>query len=156
MDPDWTIRPMRNEDLDQVLDIERASFIRPWSRSGFEAELTKDFGVTLAAVSGDRVLGYGICWLIADEIHIANLAVHPDRRRQSIARSLLQSMLTRKPGMRIAALEVRRSNREARRLYRLFGFQEIGIRKMYYIEEGEDAIVMQKRLIFDNETQLVP
>jgi ribosomal-protein-alanine N-acetyltransferase len=64
-------------------------------------------------------------------------------------------MLTRRPGMRIAALEVRRSNREARRLYRLFGFQEIGVRKMYYAEEGEDAIVMQKRLISENEPQLV-
>jgi [ribosomal protein S18]-alanine N-acetyltransferase len=146
---------MKREDIDQVLDIEEASFVRPWTRSGFEAELEKDFGLALVAESGDRVVGYGICWMIGDEIHIANLAVHPDWRRRTVGRSLLKFMLDKRTGMRIAALEVRRSNLDARKLYGDFGFNEIGVRKRYYIEENEDAIVMQKQLA-EHATRSVP
>jgi ribosomal-protein-alanine N-acetyltransferase len=147
---------MRHEDLEQVLAIENVSFLRPWTVSGFEAELDKDFGLSLVAESNGRVLGYGICWLIGDEIHIANLAVHPDWKRRSIGRSLLLAMLKSRPGMRLAALEVRRSNLEARQLYKDFGFKEIGVRKRYYIEENEDAIVMQKRLAVETKTRIAP
>jgi len=135
---------MAEEDLDSVLAIESLSFSSPWSRGSFEAELLKPFGVPLVCTTGGEIAGYIVAWRIEDELHIANLAVHPARRRKGIADSLLRRVLEAESDARWIGLEVRASNAPARALYRKFGFREAGIRKGYYADKGEDAIVMVK------------
>ena len=139
---------MRADDLDQVLAIERMSFRSPWSRRQFEAELEKDFGVCAVAVAGEGVVGYLIVWLVADEVHIANVAVHPAWRKQGLGERLIGEAVwgREREGFRWVGLEVRRSNRAARALYRKLGFVEVGVRKNYYVQEGEDAVLMAKTL----------
>jgi ribosomal-protein-alanine N-acetyltransferase len=142
----WKIRKMIRSDLKQVMQIENASFVSPWSRKSFESELKKDFGFSYTAVEGKQVIAYIIGWLIADEIHIANIAVHPQWRRQGAAMDLMQKVINGYPEFSWIRLEVRRSNMAARNLYRQLGFKEVGIRKRYYVQENEDAILMTKYL----------
>lgn len=142
----WEIRKMTRSDLKQVMQIENASFVSPWSQKSFESELKKDFGFSYTAVEDKRVIAYIIGWLVADEIHIANIAVHPRWRRRGIAMVLIQKVIELYPGFTWIRLEVRRSNLAARNLYRQLGFKEIGIRKHYYVKENEDAILMTKYL----------
>jgi ribosomal-protein-alanine N-acetyltransferase len=142
----WDIRKMRKSDLGQVMRIEISSFVSPWSRKSFESELKKDFGFSYTVVEDRQVIGYIIGWLVADEIHIANLAVHPQWRRQGIAKILMQKVIDQYPEFCWIRLEVRRSNTAARNLYRQLGFREVGVRKRYYVQENEDAILMTKYL----------
>ena len=137
---------MQKEDIDQVLAIETASFSFPWSRRSFEAEFEKEFGVSYVALIADRIVGYLIAWLVADEVHIANIAVHPEYRKQGLGRMLMEVIFRNSEGFSWIGLEVRRSNKTARAMYKKLGFQEVGIRKNYYVGECEDAILMVKRL----------
>lgn len=141
------IRPMEESDLDQVMTIENVSFPSPWSLSAFERELKNPWSVAWVCELGERVVGYIIAWKVADEFHIINLAVAPQVRKQGIGKSLLRYALENAEGCVWARLEVRRSNWIAQALYRKLGFQEIGIRKQYYTDENEDAIVMEKYLL---------
>jgi [ribosomal protein S18]-alanine N-acetyltransferase len=137
---------MRAEDLDEVLAIERLSFTLPWSRGAFLYEMEQNRVARCQVMrDGARVVGYICLWEIGDELHITNIAVHPDVRRRGIGRALLTSVIdeARQQGPRIVALEVRPSNREARQLYEGFGFRVVGRRKGYYYDTGEDALVMQ-------------
>jgi ribosomal-protein-alanine N-acetyltransferase len=143
-DSEWIIRQMMSKDIDQILEIEIVSFPTPWSRRGFEQELIRQDGISLVAKIGDTVIGYIIGWFGVDEIHIANLAVHPDWRRQGVARSLIQACIHERQICHWAWLEVRSSNINAQSLYRKLGFREIGIRKKYYVQENEDALLMAK------------
>ncbi len=129
-----------------MLAIERFSFKYPWSRKSFEIELKKDFGISLVAVINEKVVGYLIEWLIADEIHIANLAVHPAWRGQGIAKALIQKGIINDGNFSWVRLEVRYSNIVARSLYAKLGFVEIDVQKSYYVQDNEDAIIMAKRL----------
>jgi len=147
------IELMRLDDLDAVLAIERASYPHPWSRQAFLYELRENRVARLWVVrAGDEpgapVVGYLCLWLIADEVHVTNFAVHPDRRQRGIGRHLMGTLLElyRRDGARRAALEVRPSNDAARRLYEAFGFRQVGLRKGYYFDTGEDAILMEARL----------
>ena len=140
------IRRMRAGDIDQVLAIEKLSFKYPWSRKTFETELTKDFGISLVADINTKVVGYIIEWLVADEIHIANLAVHPEWRGRGIAKALIQKGIINDGNFSRVRLEVRYSNIPARSLYAKLGFVEIGVEKGYYIQDNEDAIIMVKQL----------
>ena len=140
------IRPMVEADLDQVRAIETLSFHSPWSRRSFEKELRKEYGEPAVAVADGRVVGYVIVWLIADEIHIANVAVHPAWRRKGVGERLIREALMYKEGFSWVGLEVRDSNAAARALYRKLGFQEVGIRENYYVHEGADAVLMVKEL----------
>jgi ribosomal-protein-alanine N-acetyltransferase len=92
-----------------------------------------------------RVAGYVCLWEIGDEVHVTNIAVHPDCRRRGIGRTLLGHILddARQRSLRVVALEVRPSNREARQLYESYGFRVVGRRKGYYYDTGEDALVME-------------
>jgi ribosomal-protein-alanine N-acetyltransferase len=135
---------MTEEDLDSVLTIESLCFSSPWSRRSFEAELLKPFGLPLVFTTGGEIAGYIVAWRVEGELHIANLAVHPGRRRAGIADTLLRHVLKTEADASWIGLEVRASNAPARALYRRFGFREAGIRKGYYADEGEDAIVMVK------------
>jgi ribosomal-protein-alanine N-acetyltransferase len=140
---------MTLEDLDDVLVIERASFQTPWSRGAFRYELTQNrVARCLVARRGRRLLGYLCLWEIGHEIHVTNLAAHPDLRRRGVARALLGAVLgdAKTRAVSLAFLEVRPTNTEALGLYESFGFRVIGRRKGYYFDTGEDALVMEARL----------
>ena len=146
----FSVEPMRPADLAQVLAIERDSFRSPWSKASFEAELGKSYaGLRVARIKGGDhigpVLGYICFWLVADELQITNLAVHPEYRHRSIGRQLLLHTLQlgHAAGARLAVLEVDRSNRAARALYEKLGFVVVHKRPCYYPESREDGLVME-------------
>lgn len=142
------LRRMRSEDLDEVLAIERA-FSAPWSRDMFLQELRdSDISESLVGAVGGEIAGYVLWWYVADEVHIVNLAVGVARRRQGVARQLLAEVFARARarGMSIATLEVRFHNDAAIQLYEKLGFLKVAIRKAYYADNGEDALVMLKPL----------
>lgn len=144
------VQAMTEADLQGVLSIEQASFPAPWRRETFLGELYENrvarLFVARAAGGSMRgcVVGYTCTWAIADEIHITNFAVHPEFRRQHVGQQLLLGVLAQAQalGCRQAVLEVRSSNRGAQRLYARFGFAPVAVRKRYYTDNNEDAIVM--------------
>lgn len=139
------IEPMRVEDVEDVLDIERASFATPWSRLAFLSELLEnERAVYLVAREDGRVVGYVGMWRVLDEGHITNLAVHPTARRKGVGRKLLETLtsLAVARGLRRMTLEVRVSNYPAQHLYLAFGFLAAGIRPGYYQDNQEDALIM--------------
>jgi ribosomal-protein-alanine N-acetyltransferase len=137
---------MTEKDLDEVVEVERQSFPTPWSKGLFAKELGIPFARAFVAQEKDsgKVVGYLCFWLVDGESHILNLAVHPRRRREGIGTRLLAFGLDycRGQGVRQITLEVRRSNVKAMSLYRSFQFQPQGVRRKYYTDSGEDAIVM--------------
>jgi ribosomal-protein-alanine N-acetyltransferase len=136
-------------DLDQVVAIEEASFASPWRRAHFEFEIRENrWAVNRVARLGDRVLAYACVWEIHDELKINNIAVDPGHRGRGLGRWLLRRTLDdgRRRGCTVARLEVRPSNAAAVRLYRAHGFREVGRRKGYYQQDGEDALVMELAL----------
>ncbi|MBI2528916.1 MAG: ribosomal protein S18-alanine N-acetyltransferase [Candidatus Rokubacteria bacterium] len=138
--------PMTPEDLDEVLPIERASFKTPWSRAAFSYEITQNrVARCIVARADSRLVGHVCLWEIGHEIHITNLAVHPECRHRGIGRVLLETALAegRARGVLLAVLEVRPTNMEAIGLYQSLGFRVIGQRKGYYFDTGEDALVME-------------
>ena len=146
---DFQLRPMVLEDLDAVMEIQRASFKNPWSTELFKRELTHDWSTILLAeeplsAGKPALLGFLIFWLVHDELHILNVATSPAARKRGVAKTLIRQSLDRgrKAGCTLATLEVRRSNEAAITLYKSFGFRPVGIRPNYYVDEGEDAIVM--------------
>ena len=147
--PSLSIERMRSADLSDVLAIERASFSMPWSRGAFLYEMEQN-QVARCWVGRDngRVVGYICLWEVADELHITNVAVHPEARRHGIGRLLLESVFerARAGAARIVLLEVRPSNAEALGLYESFGFRVVGRRQGYYYDTGEDALVMEADL----------
>jgi ribosomal-protein-alanine N-acetyltransferase len=139
---------MAEADLDQVVVIEQA-FPSPWSPDMFRQELRPGAaGESRVAARGALVLGYILWWYVADEVHIVNLAVHVKWRRQGIARLLLDDAFARgrARAMRIATLEVRAQNVPAVRLYEGLDFRRVAVRKGYYADNGEDALVMLRSL----------
>lgn len=155
--PDVRIEPMGHADLDAVLEIERASFPTPWSRQAFIHELERNRVASLWVARAERpgeaagaaaVVGYLCLWAVADEIHVTNLAVDPAWRGEGIGRLLLGTLLVRHRagGARRAFLEVRPDNVEARRLYEGLGFHQVGRRRGYYVDTGEDALLLEARL----------
>lgn len=140
-----TVRPMLGTDVDRVCEIEQAVFARPWSRRSFESEVSGDpCSLPWVAEDDGVVVGYLIAWHVVDELHIGNLGVAPDRQGRGVASSLLAVALTAaaERGIEYAALEVRVSNERAIRLYERFGFRGVAIRKAYYEDNGENALIM--------------
>ena len=144
-----SMRPMTAEDVEPVMAVERRAFKNPWSEELFRRELTHDWSTILLAFGqgeGEEraLLGFVIFWVVHDEIHILNVAVDPPVRRRGVARALLAELLERgrRQGLSLATLEVRKSNAGALALYEELGFRPVGVRKGYYVDEGEDAIVM--------------
>lgn len=133
--------------LDEVLAIERVSFPTPWTKAAFNHEImNNEFACYIVALDGNKVIGYCGMWVIVDEAHITTLAVHPDYRRQGIAREMLKEMCNEAlyRGCRRMTLEVRLSNHGAIKLYEKVGFVSCGLRPGYYTDTKEDAIIMWK------------
>ena len=134
-------------DVRSLWEIEKVSFPSPWSLWCFLAEYANSKSTILVAGPPPpepwETWGYIIYWILADEMHLLNLAVHPAQRRRGLARSLLTAALdkARAQGAAVVWLEVRPSNTAALALYRSFGFKEIGIRPGYYTDNGEDALI---------------
>ena len=134
------------EDLGGLLAVEQASFLNPWTREMYLAELQNP-AVSHLLVAKDptgQVTGFCGFWCVADELHINNLAVLPEHRRQGIASAILSRVFAegRRAGAARATLEVRRSNDIARRLYERFGFTVAGVRRGYYRQPDEDALIL--------------
>jgi ribosomal-protein-alanine N-acetyltransferase len=174
------VEPMRLEDIDAVLAIDRLSFPLPWSASSYRYELTQNshsyFFVALASPSSAAaraswrarlatlfkgsaepeavqrlVVGYAGFWYIVDEAHISTIAVHPAWRGQGVGEQLLTGLLERALDLHAvkSTLEVRVTNDRAQNLYRKYGFEEVGRRRRYYRDNGEDALLMTAELHAD-------
>jgi len=142
-DPDLEIRRLTYADLPQVIAIERRAFPTPWSLAMFVLELSKPMGICLAAWRSGRLTGYLICSRYDTVWHVMNVAVDPDRRRTRIATTLLDDLLGRVADKDARyTLEVRTSNASAISLYEGFGFRSAGLRRRYYSDNGEDALIM--------------
>jgi ribosomal-protein-alanine N-acetyltransferase len=135
---------MYPEDVPDVVRIERDSFNMPWSETSFYSEIYSRYSITRVAELDGEIVGYIIVKQIADECHLLNLAVHPDYRRRGIAKKLFNNIIEelKLNNCRFLYLEVRMSSIAARRLYEGFGFKVVGIRKNYYLNPTEDAIIM--------------
>lgn len=140
------IRPMRDHDLDAVMAVEVASFHTPWTKNDFAGELVNPLALYLVA-DEDGVVGYVGSWIIFDECHITNIAVSPEARKQGIGEMLLKTLIetAEEKGVIATTLEVRPSNAPAIHLYEKYGFTVEGVRKRYYADTGEDALIMWRK-----------
>ncbi|MCF6277740.1 MAG: ribosomal protein S18-alanine N-acetyltransferase [Anaerolineales bacterium] len=138
------IRKMTSADLPRVHEIDRLSMSSPWSQQMFATELDNPLARCWVAEADGDIVGTLVLWLIADEAHIATVAVHPDYRRQGIGQKLLSFSLKEvaAEGARLSLLEVRAGNTSALDLYRRFGYEAVGLRRAYYKDNAEDAILM--------------
>ena len=139
-------RPMLEVDLDQVVAIEKESMPSPWSKELFEEELHREAAHYFVIEEGGQVAGYMGYWEAPQEAHIINLAIGTQFRRRGLGQRMVEACLdfASKRGARLATLEARESNESARRLYEKCGFRFVAIRKKYYSDNQEDAIVMLK------------
>ncbi len=138
------IRRMTLDDVDAVAAIEAATFPTPWSRDAFVSEMRHVAARYLVAELDGQVIGFAGAWIILDESHITNIAVLADYRGQGIGRKLTEGLLQylSNLGAAYATLEVRRSNLIAQHLYQSLGFVALGVRKRYYEDNREDALIM--------------
>ena len=139
------IKEMKKEHLDGVMIVENLSFKIPWSRDSFLEELTtNELAVYFVATSHGQVVGYGGLWRIFNEGHITNIAIHPEFRRCGAASKIMDKILDMcvENDINSLTLEVRKSNIVAQRLYEKYGFKIEGMRKKYYTDTGEDAVIM--------------
>ena len=138
------LRRLRPADLDAIEMIERSSYVTPWSRSMFASELAKPTGICLGAFQGNDMLGYLIVARYVDAWHVMNVAVDGQFRGRGIARAMLEELfeLTAHDLERGYTLEVRVSNEAAIGLYRSLGFISTGVRRGYYTDNREDALIM--------------
>ena len=137
------IRRLTYADLPQVLAIERRAFPTPWSLAMFVLELSKPSGICLAALRGDQLVGYLVCSRYDTVWHLMNVAVEPALRRQGLASALLNHLFeTADREGEQYTLEVRPSNHEAIAMYERFGFNSSGLRRGYYHDNKEDALIM--------------
>lgn len=135
---------LNEEDIDEVLEISSLSFSVCWSKKSYLDELSNPLATYMVVKIDNKVVGFAGAWLILDEAHITNIAVHPDYRKQKVGSELLKALIdyTKNKGCKSYTLEVRAGNIIAQNLYHKFGFRENGIRKNYYEDNKEDAIIM--------------
>ena len=158
---DVQIIAMQEKYLDEVLEIERGSFVSPWSKNLFCHELSTHISRSFVALVREadiqNVAGYMCSWIIHEECNILKFACHPQYRRQGIGRLLLRHGLqdAGRMGARIASLEVRPSNTGALLFYAACGFVRAGVRKGYYQETAEDAVIMEMELAEHSEPRSV-
>ena len=140
------IGQMREADLDEVVEIEKRSFVAPWSKRLFRETLSfpLSFNLVIRKKVDNKVAGYANFYVIGDEVQILNIAVAPESRKEGYATRLLRHAIAywASAGGKEFFLEVREGNSEAIRLYEKLGFVKVGRRKKYYTETNEDALVM--------------
>ena len=141
---EYIIRRMTMADVDGVAAVEAATFPTPWSRDAFASEMKNAAARYLVAEKDGKIIGYAGAWIIIDESHITNIAVLSDCRGQGIGRALTAGLMQylSNLGAAYATLEVRKSNTVAQNLYVSLGFIKLGVRKRYYEDNGEDALIM--------------
>ncbi|OQB13840.1 MAG: Acetyltransferase YpeA [Firmicutes bacterium ADurb.Bin193] len=130
--------------IDDIIKLEKQCFTAPWTKGMFEDELKNSMAHYFIAIEDEKVVGYAGMWCVADEGHITNIAVSPDYRRRRIGTALLQRLVrtANELGLSVIMLEVRRSNISAISLYKNAGFEVVGLRKGYYQNNNEDAVLM--------------
>ena len=143
------IREFNINDIEELYEVELTSFTDPWSKESFKDELNNEIAHYLVGSINNKIIAYIGAWFILDEAHITNVAVKSDFRRQKIAKQLITAfiVLAKKHQITSITLEVRASNIPAQSLYQQFGFEKQGLRKRYYADNNEDAIIMWLRNI---------
>lgn len=151
---EFVLKKMNSGHISQIAKLEKVCFSVPWSENCFYEELKNDLACYLVAEKDGQVLGYGGLWRISGEGHITNIAVHPGFRRLGIGSCILDEFLkyAKKERLFLLTLEVRKTNISAKDLYKKFGFKTAGIRKGYYQDNGEDAVIMT--LLLKNELEM--
>lgn len=139
-----TVRRMNEFDIDGVLAVEEKSFTTPWSRAGFVEEMKNEVAHYLVIISNGHIIGYAGMWLIVDEAHVTNVAIAPEYRGQKLGEKLMAALIAhaKERGALNMTLEVRATNVAAQKMYAKFGFVSRGIRRKYYVETQEDALIM--------------
>lgn len=138
------IRLMNENDVDDILEIEKKSFSTPWSKEAFEMEMENKLAKYVVIEVDGKIIGYGGIWLILDEGHITNVAIDPYFRGKGYSNHLVKGIidLCLTNNIDRMTLEVRKSNVVAQNLYKKYGFEECGIRPGYYADNKEDAVIM--------------
>ncbi len=140
------IVPMNEHHVPQIALLERECFADPWSQKSIASELHNPLSLWLVAQEGQTLLGYVGSQTCLDETDMMNIAVSPASRRQGVARALIEALVSalRERGSKQLTLEVRASNGPARQLYESLGFLQVGLRKNYYRNPKEDALILRK------------
>ncbi len=148
MEATWTIRQMTEEDVAAVAVLEAENFSRPWSHDAFYKTLSDENYIVIIAKESDAVLGYCVLLCTGEEADITNVCTAPVARGKGVATEILTTLMEEgtSRGVTEFFLEVRESNTPARRLYTKLGFEEIGLRKNYYEEPKEHAVLMKKAM----------
>lgn len=138
------LEEMNASHIDAIAALEKRCFSDPWSKKLFEQELTNERSYYVVLLDDDTVIGYAGFWKIFDEGHIMNIAVAPEYRGQHLSHLLMKAFLefAARSEIRYLTLEVREGNIPARNLYYQYGFEDAGVRKAYYQDNGENAIIM--------------
>lgn len=151
---DYTIEKMTLDRIDDILQIEGLCYgAHHWSRDSFVAELNNEISSYKCIINSDnKCVGHIGIWKIVNEAHVTNLSVHPEFQNKKLAHRLLLSMLDEcyEEKIKFITLEVRVSNKKAIGLYEKFGFKSLGVRKKYYQDNNEDALIMWSENIFDS------
>lgn len=153
--PEILIRPMSAEDIEPIARLERLCFVDPWPRASFLGEIGRPGGFSRVLTEAGVPAAYLVAWFVADEVHLANLAVAPAHRGKRFAKRMLRELIDESyaRGSRHVVLEVRVSNEPAVRLYESFHFKPVAIRKNYYVRQREDALVMIRHLGVEGESE---
>jgi len=149
----YEIESIGPEDLDEIVAIENVSYPSPWPKQIFEREIEAQNSYKRIIKFSGSVVAYIVTWTVHDEVHILNIAVHPDFRKIGLGEMLLRDCLgfSSERGLKLAVLEVRTSNNSAIKLYEKIGFRTLRVRKKYYSDTGEDAYVMLYELESEKE-----
>jgi ribosomal-protein-alanine N-acetyltransferase len=139
--------PMSEEHVQGVYEISMLSFHSPWSKQSIEEEAKSSSVRYIVALHQDQVIGFGGMWVIIDEGHITNIAVHPKHRQENVGSHILERLIeiASKESLVGMTLEVRVSNINAQKLYTKYGFKVEGVRKGYYLDTKEDGLIMWKK-----------
>lgn len=146
--PEYRIERMAKEHIEGVYEVESLSFSVPWSKNSFIQELKNPLAYYLVILKDDKVAAFGGFWKVLDEAHVNNIAVHPDFRGKHLGDMIVEAMtkLAAEIEIREMTLEVRASNTPAKNLYTKYGFKMLGVRKEYYLDNKEDALLMFKKI----------